>query len=177
MLATILTLGAAVYLCAWLVIPGARKPGYSHLRHTISELGEVGAPHARLVAFGVFLPVGIVLLAVAGLARPADSAASVLALCIAIGYIVAAIFPCDVGSPASGSWRQFAHNMGGTVEYIGGGLVMLSLAGPFNIVGMIVLGAGILISVPPLAAIRGLIQRLAELCLFGSLAGALYRVA
>ena len=37
---------------------GLVRPGYSHVSHTISELGELGAPRSRLVSFGVFLPFG-----------------------------------------------------------------------------------------------------------------------
>ena len=33
------------------------RPGYSHISNTISELGEIGAPHAALAVFNFFLPV------------------------------------------------------------------------------------------------------------------------
>jgi hypothetical protein len=36
------------------------RPAYSHLSNTISELGEIGAPQAHMVAFGFFLPVGLI---------------------------------------------------------------------------------------------------------------------
>jgi len=36
------------------------RPGYSHISNTISELGETGAPQAHWVAFGFFLPGGII---------------------------------------------------------------------------------------------------------------------
>jgi hypothetical protein len=38
---------------------GSQPPGYSHISNTISELGETGSLHARQVAFGFFLPVGL----------------------------------------------------------------------------------------------------------------------
>lgn len=85
MLPLFLSLLATGYLSALLVIIGMRWPRYSHIRHTISELGEVGAPDQRFVAFGVFLPVGALLLLVAHLLRPLGQPASSLALCIAIG--------------------------------------------------------------------------------------------
>jgi hypothetical protein len=71
--ALILTLAAAVYLSAALLILGSRKPAYSHRRQTISELGESGAPQAGLVAAGVFLPIGLAMLVTAWLARPLGS--------------------------------------------------------------------------------------------------------
>lgn len=175
-----LTVFAAAHLLVLLFFLGAKRPGYSHLRHTISELGEVGAPHQRLVAFGVFLPVGALLVLVASLARLLAPEPALLALCIAIGYLVAALFPCDVGSPLSGTNRQAVHNLGGAVEYIGGAFALLRIAEhfgqPFRAAGFIVLAIAIAISLPPFAAIRGLIQRIAELGLFGGLALALWRI-
>lgn len=174
----LLTLLAVLYLSAALFGLGARKPAYSHLRHTISELGETGTPQARLVALGVFLPVGIVMLTVAWLARARETETCALALCLAAGYIVAALFPCDAGSPVSGTWRQAVHNLGGAVEYIGGAFALMGIAAhagePFSTLGIVVLGAAIAISLAPLAGIRGLVQRVAELCLFGGLALAIY---
>src|ERR1043165_5707736 len=38
---------------------GALRPDYSHISNTITELGETGAAQAHLVAFGFFLPVGL----------------------------------------------------------------------------------------------------------------------
>ena len=177
--ALILALAVLVYLSAALFMFGARKPAYSHLRHTISELGESGAPQAGLVAAGVFLPIGLAMLLAAWLARPFDSGISALALCIAVGYLTAAAFPCDPGSPLSGSWRQAVHNLGGTFQYIGGAFVLLQMAGhagqPFRVFGLAVIGAAIALSVPLLASVRGLVQRVAEACLFGGLALAIWQ--
>lgn len=176
----LLSLLAVIYLFAALSVLGARKPAYSHLRHTISELGEIGAPQARLVAIGVFLPIGIVTLLVAWLVRGRETETVALALCLATGYIAAALFPCDVGSPVSGTWRQAAHNLGGAVEYIGGAFALMGIAAhagdPFRTLGIVVLGAAIAISLAPLAGVRGLVQRVAELCLFGGLALAIFKV-
>jgi hypothetical protein len=175
----ILTLAAAVYLSAALLVLGARKPAYSHLRHTISELGESGAPQAGLVATGLFLPVGLGMLLAAWLARPLGAGISALALCIAVGYLTAAAFPCDPGSPLYGSWRQALHNLGGAFQYGGGAAVLLQMAGhagqPFRAFGLCMIGALIALSAPPLASMRGLAQRLAEGCLFGGLALAAWR--
>jgi hypothetical protein len=177
--ALILTLAVFAYLSAALLMFGARKPAYSHRRHTISELGESGAPQAGLVAAGVFLPIGLGMLLAAWLARPLGSGISALALCIAAGHLTAAAFPCDPGSPLSGSWRQAVHNLGGTVQYIGGAFVLLQMAGhagqPFRAFGLFVIGAAIALSVPLLANVRGLVQRVAEGCLFGGLALAAWR--
>jgi hypothetical protein len=176
--AFVLTVLAAAYLLAQVLIIARRRPRYSHIRHTISELGEFGAAEQRFVAGAVFLPVGAVLLIVGALARPLNQSAALLALCIAIGYLVAAAFPCDPGSPLSGSFRQALHNLGGAVEYVGGGVALLLLSetlGPaFRLAGFVVLGAAIALSVPGITAIRGVVQRAAELCLFVGLALAIW---
>jgi hypothetical membrane protein len=179
MIATVLTAIAGVYLLASLLWLAPRKPGYSHAKHTISELGEIGAPQQRFVALGVFLPVGLLLLLAAGLVRSASPASAALALCIGVGYVVAAAFPCDPGSPVSGSARQAAHNLGGAVEYIGGGFALMaiaeSLGQPFKAAGFVVLVSAIALTVLPSTSIRGLIQRVAEACLFSGLALAVWQ--
>jgi len=174
----VLTVFAAACLFTSLLFLGYKKSSYSHVRHTISELGEVGTPHQQLVAFGIFAPVGAILLLVAYLARSASPETAALALCISIGYLVAAVFPCDRGSPFSGTNRQAIHNLGGAVEYLGGAFALFRVAGHFGQLfqdlGFIVLCVAIAISVPQLFPARGLIQRVGELCLFGGLALALW---
>jgi hypothetical membrane protein len=163
---------AATYLLAALAVLGARKPGYRHLANTISEIGETGSPDQRIVALGVFLPIGVAMLIVAVLAR-ATSPVSALAITIAVGYLGAAAFPCDAGSPVSGSARQSLHNLAGAVEYIGGGFALMTLArdlgAPFQVAGVIVLVSAIALTLLASTSIRGLIQRIAEACLFGGL--------
>ena len=179
MFAVALAAASAAYLCAGMLVLAPRKAGYSHLRHSISEIGERGARDERLVALALFLPIGLALLAVARLVQPVSPAASGLALCIAVGYAGAALFPCDPGAPMSGSPRQALHNLAGAVEYIGGGLALMALArdlGPvFQVAGIVVLGSGIALSLP--SRLRGALQRVAEACLFGGLAWALWRLA
>jgi hypothetical membrane protein len=164
---------AAIFLVTGCLLLGARKPGYSHLKNTISELGEVGARDQQLVAFGLFLPIGLLLLLVALLVFPSSRPASALALCIAVGYLGAAAFPCDPGSPASGSWRQSVHNMCGGVEYIGGAFGLFILAehsGPyFEVAGSVVIAVALAMTLLSTSRLRGLIQRIAEFFLFGSL--------
>ena len=170
--AFVLTLLATGFFLVSLLFLATRKPGYSHLRHTISELGEVGAPDQRLVAFGMFLPIGVLLLVAAFLMR-SNEPHSLLALCIGVGYVVATFFPCDPGSPVTGTTRQSVHNLGGAVEYIGGAFALWklgeSLGLPFQVAAFVVFSAALFLSIPEAGPIRGLIQRLAEACLFGGL--------
>lgn len=175
----LLPAAATTYLLVSLLILAPRKPGYSHIRHTISELGEIGARDSRLVALGAFLPIGLLLLLAAYLLRPASPPSAVLALCIAVGYLGAAVFPCDPGSPASGSARQGMHNLAGGAEYVGGGGALITLAASFGdtfrAAGFVVLGSAIALTVMPTSPVRGLLQRAAELCLFGGLTMAAWR--
>jgi len=167
-----LTLFASIYLFTSLVFLSGNKNGYSHVRHTISELGEVGAPQQHFVSFAVFFVVGITLLLVAYLVQPYSKPVALLALSLSIGYLVAALFPCDAGSPMMGSFRQAIHNLGGGVEYLGGALAFFLIAEtfgrPFQVVGWVVAGLGIALSIHPFF-IRGLLQRGAEIALFGGL--------
>jgi hypothetical protein len=181
MLATAVTAVAATYLIVSLLVLAPRKAGYSHVKHSISEIGEVGARDQRFVAVGLFLPIGLALLLVAHLLRPASPEAAALALCIAIGYIGAAVFPCDPGAPLFGTARQVLHNLAGAVEYAGGGFALMAFAErfgqPYRMAGFIVLGATIGLAVMSSNSVRGVVQRIAEACLFGGLALAAWQIA
>ena len=180
LLSTVLIASGVVYF-------GRRRSGYSHVRHTISELGEIGSPFSQIVSLGVFLPVGAGCLVVArwsagrlGGGELSDGL-STLALSIGAGYVVAAIFRCDPGCPLTGSWRQDIHNVGGGIEYVGGaaGLWRIghaldhgaanSLTIAFRVAAAIVAVTVLLMSIPALFRWRGAIQRGAEALLFAAL--------
>jgi hypothetical protein len=163
---------ASLMLAVCVLYLGAVRSGYSQLRDTINELGESGAPNSKLVAYGVFLPFGLAMLVVAWLSYPENLDASRVAACLAVGYIGAAVFPCDPGSPLSGSWRQSLHNIAGTIHYFGGGVVLWqlrSVAPLFDISSLVVLVAAGLLSSSSVSAVRGGIQRVAEVALLGGL--------
>ena len=181
MLTTTISTLVAAYLFVCLFILAPKKPGYSQVKHTISEIGEVGAPNQHFVAFGLFLPIGLLMLLVAYLSQPTSMPSAALALCIAIGYLVAAAFPCDSGSPISGTARQAIHNLGGAVEYVGGGSALMTLSEsfgqPFKMAGFVVFAAVVALSVMPSTSVRGIIQRVAELCLFGGVAVSVWQTS
>lgn len=172
-----LTLAASLLLLTALLVFPRRRPAYSHVRHTISELGEVGSRDGRAVSLGVFMPVGLLLGTVALLTREAHPNAALLAACVGVGYAVAAFFPCDPGSPLEGSARQGVHNLGGAVEYVGGTLALWRLgegAGVGYQVATVVVGlATVGLSLRAFFPVRGLIQRVAEAVLFSGLTVAL----
>ena len=168
-----------LYLLAGIVYFAYRRSEYSHVRHTISELGEIGAADQRFVGFGLFLPTGAVLLLISLFlyqrsSGETDPVLGGLSACVGIGYVVAAFFPCDTGSPVSGTTRQQIHNLGGFVEYAGGAFFLIQAADRlpgnwFDTIGYTVLMGAVLLSVQALSPWRGLIQRVAEICLFGAL--------
>jgi hypothetical protein len=156
----------ACLISAWLAAGvlgfAAVRPGYSHIRDTISELGETGARHARWMTFGIFLPVGVGCAWISVYSPDARA----LAGCLAAGYLGGVMFPCDPGSPLDSSWRQALHNLAGGVEYFGGGIALQNsgLSG----LSAAVLILALFIAIPQFR-LRGLAQRIAECALFGSL--------
>jgi len=186
-----LVIPAGTFAIAWGVVPvwwfARRRPGYSHLRDTISELGEHGAPDAARVAWGAFAPAGLAVWAfVAALAQalpPDDAVLRGLALFAGLGagYVGAALFPCDRGAPFGGSLRNHLHNLAGAIGYLGGAAGLATLGEAFEghaVFGRIAeitraLGMSVLFGLLPLSfpsPFRGLVQRLMESALFGWIA-------
>jgi hypothetical protein len=158
----------------------AARPGYSHVRDTISQLGESGAPRARWISYGVFLPVGITLVSVAYLLLSHSVDIALLAAALAVGYLGAWLFPCDAGSPAWGTWRQVAHNCCGGVQYVVGGFALYRIRaqhGPLSWApAAVILFALLTPFVMRRFQLLGLMQRVAELTLFIALVLAIARM-
>ena len=100
------------------LLAGAAVPNYSHLSQFISELGARDAPFEWQVRFFGFLPSGILLLvfcffAHAALPRSRTTSMALMGFAIyAVGYLVAAAFPCDFGCrPKHPSTSQIIHNV------------------------------------------------------------------
>ncbi|SFE40777.1 DUF998 domain-containing protein [Spirosoma endophyticum] len=169
----LLTSFTALYLFVGIFYFGRKKANYSHLSDTISELGEIGSTLSRRVSYGLFLPVGLLLFLIAWLSSP--MLWSALAVCVGTGYATAAFFPCDVGSPSSGSARQQIHNLGGAIEYLGSAYILFQFAnqtdagGTFFRIGAIgILVGTVLVAIAGLR-LRGLVQLSMEVILFGYL--------
>jgi len=161
----VLVIATSVYLAIALVVFARRRPEYSHIRHTISELGEQGSPIEKPVAFGLFLPVGLAATYVAFASRSNEPAA-LLAAALALGYIGGAFFPIDPGAPMSGSRRNGIHNLAAGFSYIGA-IAAFELAGremgfPFTAAKLVIVTFLISAYLPGIREIRGLLQRLVE---------------
>jgi len=158
---------------------GYKITGYSRLTHTISELGHSGIQFRNRVNFGIFLPVGL-LFYLAGILIYLKTGEFTFFLMMAFsmgtGYVIAAFFPADPGSPLRGSTNQQIHNLGGAVQYVGGIVALFGLTMEEVVRGIVFEAAGWLtlifaagIVFPVFRRWRGLCQRIVELILFGCL--------
>jgi hypothetical protein len=156
---------------------GSRKPGYSHLRDTISELGETGSPVGGRVSYVGFIAIGVlvwVFVIVATRVVPSESAQALRWLSlVGAGYVGGAIFRCDPGAPPFGSWQNGLHNLFGFGEYAGaaGAFAMLKESDYWAPLSSVMEFAAGLVAVCLLGIsfphpFRGLIQRVAETTIF-----------
>jgi hypothetical protein len=173
----VLTAVSAAFVPAYF---GRQKPGYSHVRDTISELGETGSPVGGRVSYVGFMLIGILLwlfLIVAAQVVPSEAAESFLFLSlIGAGYVGGAIFRCDPGAPPFGSWQNGLHNLFGFGEYAGaaGGFAILKESDYWSPLSSVMEYAGGLVAVCLLGIsfpnpFRGFIQRVAETTIFSGI--------
>ncbi|WP_269792735.1 DUF998 domain-containing protein [Stenotrophomonas sp. Iso1] len=171
----------------------ALKPGYSALSQYISELGATGSAHARLISIGGFIPVGVLaaLLLWAMAARVPVSGVSRagywLLLCEPLAWVGSALAPCDLGCPQVGSLSQALHNLLGVFTFLGTTLGLLLLATTPQMkrttrllwiaLAIAWLLLFVLMGAPPLHDWRGLLQRLAEWLVYGTLSITAWRLA
>ncbi|MEZ4919916.1 MAG: DUF998 domain-containing protein [Saprospiraceae bacterium] len=163
----------SLYLVVSIIYYGNKKEDYSHVRHTISELGEVTTPNSTIINWSVFFPVGLCLIGLPFLS-PMPQNLMGLSLSLGFGYLIGAVFPCDEGSPMSGSLRQQIHNLGAGIQYFGS-VYFLRETGQIpglesmGYVAILVFMGAVILSISSFNAVRGLLQRIVELLLFGSL--------
>jgi len=167
-----ITLMVALYLSVGLFLLGRKKPGYSHVRCTISELGESGSVTMSRVAWALFLPVG---LAMAGLAWMVQDQQATLLLAgsLAVGYTLAALFPVDPDVPFPGSWRNVMHTLAAIISYVMA-IEAFELLGeqhgmPWSAGRGLIAVFLISIFIPGIRECRGLLQRIVEVAIFAGL--------
>ena len=134
-LALILALSCAGVVALFVLVAAALTPGYSHVSQFMSELGATGTTYELWVRFGGFLPAGLLLLAfcfvaLRALPRTPGVVLGLLGLAVyAAGYLVASVYPCDLGCrPEEPSTSQLIHNIGGGLGYILAPAFLLTLA-------------------------------------------------
>ncbi len=160
-----LAIAASIFLAVSLVVLGRRRPEYSHMRHTISELGEHGCVIEKSVGFGVFLPFGLAMAVIAIVARSNEPIA-LLAGGLAVGYIGAAFFPIDADAPFSGTTRNALHSLAGAIEYVAAmaafEFVARDFGFPLTAIKFVIIGFLASLYIPGLRNLRGLLQRIVE---------------
>jgi len=119
------------------VVGGANFPNYSHASQFISELGAEGAPNGRIISLAGFLPAGVLIIAFAFFARrslPRSGATTfgmVGLVLFALGYLVAAFFPCEGDCRSTEpTLSQTIHNLFGLAGYLCAPLSLFALGWP-----------------------------------------------
>ena len=161
------------------------KTEYSHLGQYISELNAAGSAWSWQIGYFGFLPLGLLGLLLLLVVTPRTRLKGIsmigcwLLIAEPVAYIGSAFAPCDLGCPSTGSLSQNAHNLLSVITLPATtlGLVFLSFnrnLDPGRRAAWLVLSA-IFITfytialLPDAAPWRGLLQRLAEGILYGSL--------
>jgi hypothetical protein len=165
-------IAAASFLVISIGLLARRRPDYSHVGQTISELGEHGSATEKPAAFGVFLPFGVMMAAIAYQSR-INEPALLLAGAMAVGYIGAAFFPVDAGAPIFGTWRNGLHWLAGIIEYVGA-IAAFSIADtasefPIETLKYAVIAGLAAMNIPGLRNYRGLLQRVVEVAMLTGL--------
>ena len=183
---------ATVLLWIWAVYGTALfKPGYSHAAQYISELGATGTPFGWQASWLGFVPFGVsilVLLFVARGAVPLQGVGRVgywLLSLEALAWIGSALAPCDAGCPLEGSVSQGLHNLLALVTYLGTTLAVILIGCSRGLktsarlllwfaatTWFLMFGAML---DPAFEPMRGTLQRVAEVVLYGSLLLLLWR--
>lgn len=168
---------AAILTTLWLILGVIAlenaTPAYRRRHRTISELGSRGIRWEIAARYALFLPVGA---STGALAIwwwvTGNWPAGVLAGALATGYLSAALYPADRGSPLGGSLANRLHNLGGLAMYLGGALALLLAAPQQPVNGLF--AAMLLLMIPTLGpndptGHRGYAQRLMEALMFAQL--------
>jgi hypothetical protein len=164
-----LTAFCLLFLAGSLAYFGRKRPGYSHIVYTISELAEAGSPFEKAVSLGVFLPLGLCMAGMAWWLR-ANEPAFLFTSSLAVGYVGAAFFPVDPDAPMFGTARTAVHNISAGASYV---LAINAfehqareLGSPYDLAKFLVMGFLVSLYVPGLRNLRGLLQRVVELAIF-----------
>lgn len=180
-----LVLAFALFYPAVLFGGAWSKADYSHISQYISELNATGSAWSWQIGFFGFIPLGLIGFALLLVAAPHTRLTGVshvgywLLVAEPVAYVGSALAPCDLGCPNTGSLSQNIHNAVSAITLVmtTSGLMFLFFnerLSSSNRIGWLVLAAGfftlyILALIPALDSWRGMLQRLAEGVLYGSL--------
>ena len=182
-------LAALLLMLAVQVAGGMLDSGYSQVSQYISELGAVDAPGRAWINYAGFLPIGLLLgiFTAGAYLKLAKTAAArlgwILVSGISLAYLIASAAPCDPGCPTEGSVRQSVHNLGALLEYLAGSIGIAIAARSLHQLSshtfvqagsyatVVVVLTAFVVMAGDADQWRGAWQRVAELCLFGWIAG------
>ncbi|MCY4364711.1 MAG: DUF998 domain-containing protein [Chloroflexi bacterium] len=161
------------------------KTQYSHLSQYISELNAVDTAWSWQIGYLGFVPLGLFGLVLLLIVEPRARLSGIsrigcwLLIAEPIAYVGSALAPCDLGCPSTGSLSQNVHNILSAITLVvtTAGLVLLYFNRTIPLskrAGWLVLATTFIVLyslalVPDFAIWRGLLQRLAEAMLYGSL--------
>jgi hypothetical membrane protein len=104
---SIIGMAAPVFFAVAVIVLGAYTPGYSHVYHTISELGETGAPYAGAASM-VFIVTGLMIALFGyGLLKsiPKYESQVFTGICVIfyalLDFVGSGVFPVDSGGAAN----------------------------------------------------------------------------
>lgn len=155
------------------------KPDFNHLQQFISEINASGTPNAGVLGWVGFIPMAMIAFSLLISMRSKLRVKGIshvgwlLLFLWPLGYLGAALAPCDQGCPIDGSSSQAIHNVLALISYFGFALGTLLLAltprthwalriALLGLAAIIVLGF-LLMTSYPLMEIRGAIQRYTEI--------------
>lgn len=107
------------------IVAASYRPGYSHIRQFISELGATGSENAALMNYAGFL-LGGLLIASFGVSllgklpnNRTTRIASVLVSLFGLGVAASGLVSCDIGCPqGSGTTENLVHNAIGPIAFL-----------------------------------------------------------
>lgn len=167
-----------LWVIGYMVLGAQQVPDYSHTSQFISELNAGGGMQAEsFTLYGLFpMAFWFCCFWLAAYSKlPLQGSARLgywLLLAQPAAYIMAGVFPCDLGCPAEGgSANNQTHMLLGTVFYLVGILSFFLLSsaarlgqgkGWFAVIGLVWLVGMIMLGIDSLADIRGAVQRIME---------------
>lgn len=180
----LLALAVALFYAAMVYGGGWLKGDFDLVSQFTSELTTSGTPWARAIAAShvVWGTLGLALLWVAAPMAPLAGVARIGYWLLASEpgvWIGSAFLPCDPGCPVDGSLTQTLHNLWAAATFVATTVGLLLLACnravsratrlAWALLAVLWLTTFVLMLVPDAAPVRGLIQRLGEGTLYGTL--------
>lgn len=127
-------LAGPLWFAAMVTLCASLRPEYSHAHQFISELGATDTPHASLMNYAGFLPLGLLIAGFGVSIRtsvPRHAAITVGALGVilfGVGIAASGLISCDAGCPQTGgSFENAVHQVIGPACFVTGSVAAIAL--------------------------------------------------